>query len=282
MKYPDPVLTGSREPEMKYPDPFFSGSNRAVALTDEIARTLDAPLALLPWLPELFADLEELGGTREDVLGLLRPLGLARGASVLDLGCGKGAVAVALARELGWRVTGVDAMPAFVEHARNQARAWAVEHLCRFECGDLRATLAHERGYDVVLLLAVGRPWGSLAATIGALRAAARPGGWLVLDDGYLDRAGAPAPDGYGDRDATLRELGAHGDRLAREILGSSAGEAFQHDSFPLFERRARTLAARQPQLAALVEEFLELQRRETQALRTTIVPALWLLQRGT
>jgi SAM-dependent methyltransferase len=255
-----------------------------MALPDEIARTLDAPTALLPWLPELFADLEELGGTRDDALAVLRPLGLPRGASVLDLGCGKGAVAVALARELGCRVTGVDAMPAFVEHARRQATAWRVDHLCRFECADLRDAAAFERGYDVVLLLAVGRPWGTLAATLGAIRAAARPGGWLVVDDGYLATGaggtGTSAASGYGDRAATVRELAAHGDRLVREVTTSDAGEAFLRDSFPLFERRARALATQHPELAELVEEFLELQRQETAALRGELVPALWLLQR--
>ena len=255
-----------------------------MALTDEIARTLDAPAALLPWLPELFADLEELGGSRDDTIALLRPLGLPRGASVLDLGCGKGAVSVALAKELGWRVTGIDAMPAFVEHARQQARAFGVDHLCRFECNDLRAALPLERDHDVVLLLAVGRPWGSLAATLGAIRGAARPGGWLVLDDGYLQDGGddaGPEFAGYGDRAATLRELAGHGDRLEREVLASSAGEAFLRDSFPLFEARARALAALRPELADLVAEFLALQERETAALRGPVVPALWLLRRA-
>ena len=69
----------------------------ADGLKDEIAFVMEAPRALLPWLPELFADLPDLSGATSDVLALLHQFNLPRGASVLDLGCGRGEIAVAVA-----------------------------------------------------------------------------------------------------------------------------------------------------------------------------------------
>ncbi|MBI5115016.1 hypothetical protein HZA56_00920 [Candidatus Poribacteria bacterium] len=75
----------------------------------QIADSLETTPELLHFMPELLADIWELGGSPGIVVNMLRPFKLpARKAKVLDLGCGKGAVAVTLAKELGFRVFGVD------------------------------------------------------------------------------------------------------------------------------------------------------------------------------
>ncbi len=77
-------------------------------LEREIAGSLDADPVLIPFLPELLADLDELGSSAEQVVGVLAPLALPRAARVLELGCGKGVVAVRLASEFGFSVLAVD------------------------------------------------------------------------------------------------------------------------------------------------------------------------------
>ena len=88
--------------------------------TTEVARSLDAAPDLLPFLPELLADLDSLGSQPEAIVRLLSGV-VAPGRRVLDVGCGKGAVALALARELDLAVVGVDLFEPFVE----KAVAWA-------------------------------------------------------------------------------------------------------------------------------------------------------------
>ena len=59
-----------------------------------IAASMDAEPELIPFLPRLFVDLEDLGARADHVLEILRRAEFAAGSKVLDLGCGKGAVAV--------------------------------------------------------------------------------------------------------------------------------------------------------------------------------------------
>jgi SAM-dependent methyltransferase len=88
-------------------------------------------------------------GTQQEVRFLIDELGLEPGMRVLDVGCGPGRHARALA-ERGIDVTGLDVSERFVELARDGAPNGAV-----FVCGDARA-MAYEREFDAVLSLCQG------------------------------------------------------------------------------------------------------------------------------
>jgi len=151
--------------------------SRNESLEEQVAEALETTPELLPFLPELLADLDELGTEVRDIVELLRPRGLPAGARVLDLGCGKGTVALALARELGFRVLGVDGFVPFVEEASRHAAERGLAGACEFRQGDLREAVREVGGMDVVMLLAVGRVLGDAAETVEALRRCVRPGG---------------------------------------------------------------------------------------------------------
>lgn len=102
-------------------------------------------------------------------------------ATLLDVPCGDGRVALALARR-GWRVTGIDLAVGEVELARARAGAEALD--ARFLVGDLRSLPPVGR-FDVVL--SWGNSFGYLtppetASSLRGLRAALRHGGVLVLE----------------------------------------------------------------------------------------------------
>ncbi|MFC1543543.1 SAM-dependent methyltransferase [Candidatus Neomarinimicrobiota bacterium] len=83
-----------------------------------VAENLEIDERLLPYLPELWADLWALGSFPDLIVEMLKPLGLPGAeTSVLDLGCGKGAVSVTLAKELGFNVVGVDGFRPFLDEA---------------------------------------------------------------------------------------------------------------------------------------------------------------------
>jgi len=85
---------------------------------------------------------------------------------VLDLGCGKGAVSVKLSQEFGCISHGIDAIPEFVEFARQKASELKVNHLCKFETGDIREKVKELSGYDIAILGAIGPIFGDYFSTL--------------------------------------------------------------------------------------------------------------------
>ena len=120
-------------------------------------------------------------GTEQEVGFLVDALGLRAGQTVLDVGCGPGRHALALARR-GLRVHGVDRSPEFVDLA---TRAAAAERLdATFEVLDVR-DLEPVLRYDAAICICQGG-FGLLGGdaeeeVFGRIVAAVRPGGGLAL-----------------------------------------------------------------------------------------------------
>ncbi len=120
-------------------------------------------------------------GTEQEVEFLVDALGLEPGTRVLDVGCGPGRHALALAR-LGMVVLGVDRSPEFVALARGAAAADGLD--ARFEELDVRK-LEHVEGFDATICLCQGG-FGLLggrddAAVFGRIARTLRPGGRLAV-----------------------------------------------------------------------------------------------------
>lgn len=111
-------------------------------------------------------------------------LKLQPGSRVLDLTCGPGLYAVALA-ERGCQVTGVDFSPASLRHARAQADRRGVAATCTFIEHDVRTVQVEAGAYDAVLLL-----YGQLAvftrqeaqALLQLAAHSLHPGGMLCIE----------------------------------------------------------------------------------------------------
>ena len=116
-------------------------------------------------------------GTEQEVDFLVEVLGLAAGARVLDVGCGPGRHAHALARR-GIEVVGIDISDRFVELARADAPSGAT-----FVRGDARA-LTFDAEFDAAISLCQGG-FGLVGeddpSVLDGMARAVRPGGLLAL-----------------------------------------------------------------------------------------------------
>jgi SAM-dependent methyltransferase len=124
---------------------------------------------------------------------LWEKLDLQPGSRVLDLTCGPGLYAVAMAQR-GCTVTGVDFSPASIRHARALAVDAGVVDRCTFIELDVRDVSVERGAYDAALFL-----YGQLAvfrreeatALLDKIAAGLRPGGRVcveLLDQDKVDR----------------------------------------------------------------------------------------------
>lgn len=140
-------------------------------------------------------------GTDQEVSFLVRLLGLGPGMRVLDVGCGPGRHAIALARH-GVEVVGVDISERFVEVGLEVADREGLSGLVSFERADARAMVGDPRfdanssgePFDAAISLCqgafglggpsdVGDPQNLVAdtAVLQGMAAALRPGGRCVV-----------------------------------------------------------------------------------------------------
>jgi SAM-dependent methyltransferase len=144
---------------------------------NEIARFLGRAY----WAPDTGRVQAFTKGTEQEVAFLVDELGLEAGERVLDVGCGPGRHALALARR-DIDVVGVDLSEDFVELARSSAATDALP--ARFEVLDVR-DLAFHAEFDAAVCLCQGG-FGLLGgrdepAVFERIVAALRPGGRLAL-----------------------------------------------------------------------------------------------------
>ena len=251
---------------------------------EELASTMDASAALLPWLPELFAGLEDLGVRASDVVALVSAVDLPESTTVLDLGCGKGSALIALAQGYGISGRGVDGLEPFLVHARARASDLSLGDRLGFECQDVRRHVPDRGAYDLVMMLALGPVFGDARQTIERLRMWTRPGGYMLIDEAYLPSELA-SDDVHWELglsvDELVLDLTAHGDEVVAELVYDTPEyRAWCGEMSAKIQVRAVALAERIPELAQELTDFAQRQSEETQAADSPFIGSLFLLRR--
>lgn len=115
---------------------------------------------------------------------LIDVLELRSGARVLDLGTGKGETLIRIAERYGANGVGVDANAVFVDAARAEASGRAMPGALALVHQDAREYEAEPESFDLVIC-AGARPWGGMRDTLERLITLTRPGGQILVGEGY-------------------------------------------------------------------------------------------------
>ena len=249
-----------------------------------VAYALETQVALLPYVPELLADLEELGGNAEAIASVLGDLNLTKSTTVVDLGCGKGAVAVEVAQGLNFKVFGIDLFQPFIESCNELAESRGVSELCHFIHGDILKQAGKSEPCDVAIFAALGDVLGPLDQTVSVIRQYAKPGAYMVISDGFIKDGGSsdfPGFEHYGGHADMIARLTACGDTLVSEIIETNDSDSEEHDEGEMIAARAKAIAARQPEIAAEVLNYAEAQAAEYEFIDENFIGAIWVLKRS-
>ncbi|MBO1304828.1 methyltransferase domain-containing protein [Enterococcus sp. 669A] len=252
---------------------------------EKLASSLTAETTeLVPYLAYLLQDLWELGSIPAVMQELIEDhITTSRETKVLDLGCGKGAVAITLAKELGIKVKGIDLLPDFIEAAKQKAAEFQVANLCQFAVGDINQAVKEERDYDIVLFGAVGDVLGEVPVMLQQVKQTVKDHGFLLIDDAYL--VGDAENIRYQNYEyLTLDQWEAAFQQAGFEVAAIQIVETTNEDEInkrnnQLIRQRAEELSRKYPDKQELFASYVQSQENETEDLSTDVVGATWLLQ---
>lgn len=197
---------------------------------EKLARSLSwETTELLPFLPYLLQDFWELGSDPDVMAALIQKyVRITDKTRILDLACGKGAVAVKVAQKLQVRIKGMDLLPEFIEYAAKKAKEHHVDGLCTFLLGDINEAVKTERAYDCVVFGAVGVDvLGGPTEALNKLKATVKPGGYILIEEGYIPDEGNREDVRY-NRDAyfPLQEWLALFEQMDLDLVETASGHS--------------------------------------------------------
>lgn len=238
---------------------------------------------LFPYLPFLLQDSWELGSSADMVLKIVKELSLPRKKKIkiLDLGCGKGAVSIPIARSLGYYIHGIDAVPEFIQEARIRAKENGVKDFCHFETGDIRVMVHSLKHYDILILGSIGPVFGNIKETLRKVSPALNKGGYLLLDDGYVEDENTINNLAIPTRSQVLEQIQqASMVIIKEEILGKEEIRQSNDHIFQHMKKRADELIQQFPEQKELFINYMKVQAEENERLENQIVCSLLVLKK--
>ncbi len=243
-----------------------------------VAKSLTADTTeLLPYIPYLLQDIFELGSSPKDMIELVKNHVPIKVNKVLDLGCGKGAVSIAIAKALGAEVKGFDLMSAFIAEAEMQAIKEGVHHHVEFKIKDIHLAIEEERNYDLVIYGALGDVLGPPEILLDKLKHTVHNEGYILIDDAY-GQSGIQVD--YYTKSDWLKSLSLSSlELVAEKFVPLETLEELNRVTMQSIQKRVEELKAIYPDKARLFESYRVSQQAECDTLETSIQGVTMLIR---
>lgn len=235
---------------------------------------------LFPYLHYILQDFVEIGADPVVMVQLLKKHLHPKFLRIADLGCGKGAISVALAKEFDCLITGIDAMPEFVKSAKNYADKIGVPEKCNFYTGDIRIEILSLKGFDIAILGAIGNVFGNVGETLTKVRKILNTNGYVLLDDGWSKQVENRENDIFPTSAEYFSMIAGAGFKVVEMVIADMNDyynvETFMMDSM---RNRCNELSELYPQHNALFNRYIQNQQREFARINNELTCATLLLQ---
>ena len=120
--------------------------------------------------------------------------------------------------------------------------------------------------------------------SIKKLRTQVKPGGYLVIDDGYLKKRESLSRKGYQhyrNYEKTVEELTMFNDRLLTEIPTTVVSIKINDEFLKVIENTSIELIDQYPELEEDLNGYLDAQREECDILNSELEGLIWVLKKA-
>ena len=253
------------------------------SLDESIAAVMDyaQDTAIVPFLPYILQDFWELGTPPEIVINLTQKhCKNYSSLRVLDLGCGKGAVSVKLATALKCNCFGIDGISEFIEIAKEKAREYGVDALCRFEVGDVRIKIEELDKFDIILLGATGPIYGDYYTALTRLSKHLIGEGIIIIDEAYIDDTSTFQHPSILPRKELLKQYRRAGMELIDETIGKYGEFMDINNEMDNIAKRCNELKTQYPEKTSLFENYVQNQASEYDILENKMIGSVMVVKK--
>lgn len=243
-----------------------------------LAASLDADEVVFPFIPELLQDLWALGFAPDPALTLLARNVHLRECSVLDLGCGKGALLIHIAKKFGWDGRGVDIVPEFIAAATRRAEEYHVSDLVQFEVRDMRDEVRDLKQCDLITFGFDSEALGPLDEALSLIAKSLSKGGHLLVDT-IWQRPGRKHEDVMTQQQIMSVAQRAGLELMDHEVLDPEWVTIQNTNNTEMIRQRASELADRFPEHAAAFDAHVREQEEESRFLNEEVTCVLLLFR---
>jgi SAM-dependent methyltransferase len=237
---------------------------------------------LRPYLPYLLKDLWEMGNMPAYKYELLSKNMLAKGKpKIIDLGCGKGAELIQIAKKFEFDGTGIDIYPEFIEEANFRKRINDCEHL-NFIVDDFVEHLDSYKNYNIIFFEYNPKLFGGVSNSLNALKNVLKDSkGFILFDAAVLnDSTKLSTIQGYELYKNVKEQIIASDFTILGYIYWNVQYITRQYELNNLcIERRASELSEKEPEKAELFKSFLDYQKQKHQLFSKDVSCITWLLK---
>ena len=239
-------------------------------------------IELFPFIPYILQDSWEIGADPEVIIRLIiKHKENIPNLRVLDLGCGKGAVTVKIAHKLNCLCHGIDALGDFIDYAKKKAIEYHVDHLCRFEVGDIRERITKLPVFDIIILGAIGPVFGDYFSTLTKLSACLDPVGIFIIDDGYIENTSDYNHPLILKQEIIHKQIESSGMKLIDEVIIPRNSIKDSDDYiFENLEKRCKELIIKLPCKKHLFENYIKKQKEENYILENVVICSTMVIKR--
>jgi cyclopropane fatty-acyl-phospholipid synthase-like methyltransferase len=254
------------------------------SLEDSILTAMEcSDKEILPYLPYILQDFWEIGSDPDTIISLIRKhINIDNLPKVLDLGCGKGAVAVNVAHKLRCECFGIDAISEFISFARTKANEYGVDELCKFVVGDIREMIKGLEFYDVIILGAIGQVFGNYYETLTILNQHLSKDGIIIIDDGYIEDESAFSHQQVYRKSEIQKQINEAGMVLAEEVVddaNDTVANNYDREYYNL-AKRCQELMDKHPDKASIFLNYKNIQKIEYNNLKREITCSTMVIKR--
>lgn len=238
---------------------------------------------LFQFIPYLLQDIWEIGTSPDIIIELIKKQKILQNKKlkIIDLGCGKGAVSIKLAKEFDCYVKGVDALPDFIEEAKRYAKRFNVTENCDFEVGDIRITINDYVNYDIAILGSIGPVLGNTEQTLKRVVNCIKERGFIIIDEVYIEDKSDFVSNTYSKKKKVLHQIKNNDLEIVDEyIYKNSELEGPNSKIFKGIKKRANELKEKHPNKVYIFDRYVESQRIENEVLEKRVKCVTWLLKK--